>query len=103
MTKGLDFYSEQGLLEQALLTSSKPAFPFAHALILNSGAKEKVFPNQFWHMAAGKHQPPSEPVPTHAAAPVHTHTLQEGFRPHIPLSRVEGESLKEHPSHPLVF
>lgn len=57
MTKALDFYSEQGLLEQALLASSKPAFPFAHDLILNSGASKKVFPNQLWHMAAGKHQP----------------------------------------------
>lgn len=43
MTKGLDFYSEQGLLKQAPLPPSKLAFPFANALILNSAANEKVF------------------------------------------------------------
>lgn len=94
--KGTDFYPEQGLLEQALLAPSKPAFPFAHDLILNSDANKKVFPNQFWHMAAGKHQPPSEPAPTHTAAPVHMQPLQEGFRPHIPLLRVQKGFLKEH-------
>lgn len=79
MTKGLDLHSEQDLLEQALLASSKPAFPFAHDLILHSDANKKLFPNQFWHLAAGKHQPQSEPAPMHTAAPVHMHPLQEGF------------------------
>lgn len=93
MTNGLDLYSEQGLLEQALLASSKPAFPFAHDLILQSGADKKVFPNQFWHMAAGKHQPLSKSAST--ATPVHMHPLQEGFSPHIPLLRVEKGFLRE--------
>lgn len=103
MTKTLDFYPGQGLLEQALLASSKPALPFAHDLILNSGASKKVFPNQSWHMAAGKNQPPSEPAPMQAAAPVHTHPLQEGFRAHCPLLRVEKRFLKQHPSLPFGF
>lgn len=79
MTKGLDFYSEQGLLQQAPPPSSKPALPFAKALILHSAANEKVFPNQFWRTVPGKRQTPSKPAPAHAAAFVHTHPLQGGI------------------------
>lgn len=78
MTTGLDFSSEQGLLQQAPLPSSKPALPFANALILNSAANKTVFPNQFWRIAPGKRQTLSKPAPTHAAAFVHTHPLRGG-------------------------
>lgn len=84
-------YSKPRCLPQNLL------FPFAHALILNPAANEKVFPNEFWHVAPGKHQTPREP-----AALVRRYPLQGGIETSHPAPK-GGGSFKEHPSVPLGF
>lgn len=82
MTKGLDFYTEQSLLQQ----SPDPALPFTDALSLSSAAKEKLLPKPFWHVAPGKQQTLSKPPGTTTAAFGHTTpTSAWGLIPHIQL------------------